>query len=344
MEFKMKTKLWMVPALLAISGAATAADGVYGAFMGSVIQRDPNLNVDTGYGAHAVLGIPLTTNLSLEPNIYYGRNNISNAGGSASSLGGGVDLNYQFAGNRVRPFILGGLGVQHDYLKDFGTTDQNSPLANLGVGFTTPINKAIGFRGEVRAYAIHFDNFPGNNTAFDFRLNLGLTFGGNRAAPVAAKAAAPAAAAPQSKPIAAAPVAAAPVEKPRCAKAPKGQPVDSNGCLDLNKVQLEGVNFVTGSDLLQKRAAKLLDAVADTLKNYPAVKVEIGGHTDSRNKTGQNQSLSERRAKSVQTYLIIKGIAADRLSTKGFASSKPIASNDTDAGRAKNRRVEFKIQ
>ncbi|TXI82050.1 MAG: OmpA family protein [Cupriavidus sp.] len=142
---------------------------------------------------------------------------------------------------------------------------------------------------------------------------------------------------PKAVPIPATPAA-------RCPKAPKGQPVDEHGCLDLNKVKLEGVNFVTASDALQKRATKLLDAVVATLKAYPGIKVEIDGYTDSRNKTGQNQSLSERRAKSVQKYLVAKGIAEDRLSAKGFGDSNPVASNDTEAGRAKNRRVEFKVQ
>jgi OOP family OmpA-OmpF porin len=353
MRLKMKTRFLIATALLVASGSAVALDGVYGAVMGSVVQRDPNLNVDTGYGAHLVLGIPLKGNLSLEPNIFYSHNGISSASGSVSNLGGGADLNYKFINDRVQPFVLGGLGVQRDFLSDLGSGNQNSPLADLGFGVNAAINQVVGFRGELRAYAVHYKNFPGSNTAFDFRLNLGLTFGGSRSeAPVEAwvsEAARPAAPAPVYKKIpdrvAGTPTPVpAPTPVAPCSKAPKGQPVDSHGCLDLNKVKLEGVNFVTASDVLQKRATALLDAVVSTLKAYPAVKVEIDGHTDSRNKTGQNQSLSERRAKSVENYLVAKGIAANRLNTKGFGSSIPVATNDTEVGRAKNRRVEFKVQ
>lgn len=352
MNSRMKQLLWTVPALLAISTSAIAAEGIYGAVMGSAVLRDPNLPVNTGYGAQAVLGIPLTQRLSLEPNIYYSKNNISGASGSVSNLGGGADLNYQLSDGRVSPFILGGLGVQRDFLSDLGSGNQNSPLADLGLGLTAAINESVGFRGEVRGYAVRYHQFPGSNTAFDFRLNLGLTFGGHRQPKAVAWASE---AAPVSEPISqstpqqsitappkAVPIPATPAA--RCPKAPKGQPVDEHGCLDLNKVKLEGVNFVTASDALQKRATKLLDAVVATLKAYPGIKVEIDGYTDSRNKTGQNQSLSERRAKSVQKYLVAKGIAEDRLSAKGFGDSNPVASNDTEAGRAKNRRVEFKVQ
>lgn len=347
MKFTTKQFLWAVPALLAISSAAIAADGIYGAVMGSGVLRDPNLPVNTGYGAQALIGIPLTQRLSLEPNIYYSRNGVSGAPGSVSNMGGGADLNYELTNGNVRPFILGGLGVQRDFLGSLGSGTQNSPLADLGFGITAPISQSVGFRGEVRGYAVRYHEFPGSNTAFDFRLNLGLTFGGRRSeVPVAwasERVASPAAPAPASKPAPAV-AAAKPAPVGHCPKAPKGQPVDENGCLDLNKVKLEGVNFVTASDVLQKRATQLLDAVVGTLKAYPGINVEIDGHTDSQDKKGQNQSLSERRAKSVQKYLVSKGIDANRLSTKGFGATVPAATNDTAEGRAKNRRVEFKVQ
>lgn len=76
---------------------------------------------------------------------------------------------------------------------------------------------------------------------------------------------------------------------------------------------------------------------------YPDVKVSIEGHTDNTGKPEANQKLSENRSAAVKTYLVGKGINADRLSTKGYGADQPIEDNKTAAGKAKNRRVEFKL-
>ena len=322
--------------------AAYAADDWYGAAMGSAVIRDPNIPLDTGYGGHLVLGIPLTTNLNLEPNIYASHNEISNAGGSVTNIGAGADLNYFLLSGRVRPFVLGGLGAQRDGFKDLGARNEYSPFLDLGVGLTTPLTSSLGFRGEARAYAIRFKEFPGSNTAFDFRVNLGITFGGNNPAPPVAVRAAEPAPAPKVAPREEAPVAA---EQPvPCAKPPKGQPVDDQGCLDLSKVQIKGVNFFVDSAELRKPAVVILDSVVSTLKAYPDMKVDIEGHTDSCGEARRNIDLSARRAKSVRDYLISKGINPDRLSTSSHGETEPVDSNDTRDGRANNRRVQFKIK
>ena len=73
------------------------------------------------------------------------------------------------------------------------------------------------------------------------------------------------------------------------------------------------------------------------------MKIEIGGHTDSRGSTAYNQRLSESRARAVVEYLSSKGIDSRRLKFKGYGSSKPIDTNSTEEGRARNRRVEFTV-
>ena len=70
--------------------------------------------------------------------------------------------------------------------------------------------------------------------------------------------------------------------------------------------------------------------------------MEIGGHTDSTGEDAYNMGLSQRRAESVRSYLVSKGVKASRLEAKGYGETKPVASNDTNEGRAKNRRVELK--
>ncbi len=86
-----------------------------------------------------------------------------------------------------------------------------------------------------------------------------------------------------------------------------------------------------------------LDRLVALLNEYPRINVEIGAHTDAIGNDRDNQTLSENRAKSVVDYLIGKGIAETRLRAKGYGKTVPIASNDTDEGRALNRRVEFKL-
>jgi outer membrane protein OmpA-like peptidoglycan-associated protein len=79
------------------------------------------------------------------------------------------------------------------------------------------------------------------------------------------------------------------------------------------------------------------------MQDNPTIKIELSGHTDSKGSDDYNQRLSESRAKACVDYLISKGIKADRMVWKGYGETKPIDTNDTDEGRANNRRTEFKI-
>ena len=103
------------------------------------------------------------------------------------------------------------------------------------------------------------------------------------------------------------------------------------------------VNFAFNSAELTSSAKTNLDKLATVLINNPDTNINIYGHTDNKGTAQVNQKISENRANSVKNYLISKGIASSRMITMGRGFSEPIASNDTDAGRAKNRRVEFAI-
>ena len=109
------------------------------------------------------------------------------------------------------------------------------------------------------------------------------------------------------------------------------------------KVVLKNVFFETAKYELKSTSKAELDKLVQFLKKNQSLEVEIGGHTDNVGSETYNQDLSENRAKSVYEYLIGKGISASRLSYKGYNFSEPIASNDSEQGRAKNRRTEFKI-
>jgi len=104
------------------------------------------------------------------------------------------------------------------------------------------------------------------------------------------------------------------------------------------------IEFETNNSVLLPKSWPILDQVAGTLTQGTHIQlVEIQGHTDDTGDAGKNLLLSEDRAKSVRAYLISKGVAAERLSVRGFGATVPLGSNSTPDGREKNRRVEFRI-
>jgi outer membrane protein OmpA-like peptidoglycan-associated protein len=104
---------------------------------------------------------------------------------------------------------------------------------------------------------------------------------------------------------------------------------------------LKGVNFGSGKSTLLTSSYAALDQIAESLREWPEVRVEIQGHTDNTGDDAMNMELSRQRAETVRQYLINKGIDSDRLTANGYGEDKPIADNKTAAGRAKNRRVEI---
>ncbi len=103
------------------------------------------------------------------------------------------------------------------------------------------------------------------------------------------------------------------------------------------------VNFAFDSSDLTSTAKTNLDKLASVLLNNPDTNINIYGYTDSKGSDDYNLKLSDRRAAAVKSYLASKGVSGDRMFTMGMGEADPVASNDTDAGRAQNRRVEFAI-
>ena len=101
------------------------------------------------------------------------------------------------------------------------------------------------------------------------------------------------------------------------------------------------MNFATGKAELTPESQAILDGVAESLVANEEIKVQVGGHTDNTGSAAVNKRLSAARAETVRAYLESKGVAADRLTARGYGPSKPVASNRTAEGRAQNRRVEL---
>jgi outer membrane protein OmpA-like peptidoglycan-associated protein len=106
---------------------------------------------------------------------------------------------------------------------------------------------------------------------------------------------------------------------------------------------LTGIQFETGKSVIRKSSYGILDQVVNVMNENPSYDLEIHGHTDSQGDDAKNQKLSEDRAAAVRAYMINKGIKESRLQSFGHGETMPVADNKTAAGRAKNRRVEFKV-
>ncbi len=126
--------------------------------------------------------------------------------------------------------------------------------------------------------------------------------------------------------------------------------VANNGCPEVTEEVQKQLNdyartilFDTGKSSIKAESTSVMVDIIQILNEYPNAKFTVEGHTDSVGSESLNQKLSESRANSVRDFLIDKGIAADRLSAIGYGEAKPIATNNTRAGRAQNRRVEINL-
>ncbi|GCC49862.1 OmpA/MotB domain-containing protein [Chryseotalea sanaruensis] len=165
----------------------------------------------------------------------------------------------------------------------------------------------------------------------------------------------------------------------KCADTPAGAPVDATGCIidtdgdGINDVEddcpkiagtkankgcpelkpevqqlfqkaLQGIQFESGRAVIKKISYPIMDAISKVMVDNPSYKLVIGGHTDNVGSEESNMTLSKMRADAVSNYLITKEIDPLRLSSFGFGESTPVDTNETTAGRMRNRRVEFKVE
>jgi outer membrane protein OmpA-like peptidoglycan-associated protein len=122
---------------------------------------------------------------------------------------------------------------------------------------------------------------------------------------------------------------------------------DNNTIIILEKgktVVLTGITFEFNKATLKEESETVLTRAYNAMVANPDVRVEISGHTDNVGSQQYNQKLSLERAQAVRNWLVQKGIASNRMKTVGKGENEPVASNDTDAGRAENRRIEFFVR
>lgn len=293
-------------------------------------------------------------------------------------VGLGVSARWFFGdqGSQWRPYVMAGIGaLRHAAFSGVLTSgaglnnDGWDPFVTVGGGVQYNMSERVALRGEIAARYDHDNNtmnnvgeslgytFKRRNGFTDGIVSVGLVYSFGSPAP-----------APVEQPVAPPPAA---VDchtldddhdgvnncDDRCPDTAAGVVVGPDGCPQQVVIDLRGVNFKFDrpkkgehniEPTLQVPTADsiaILDQAIDALNRYPAIKVELQGHTDSVGTDQYNQGLSERRAQIVADYLTSHGIDSSRIvGVKGFGESQPIDTNATKEGRARNRRTEIKVE
>ena len=277
----------------------------------------------------------------------------------------------QVPGARITPFVLAGLGRMGAATDVMGS--DGDPAAHVGIGAKLALTSLLGVRLDLR------DNMTGKSPESrsdrheiahhpEVLLGLSLTLGRSEEKPPPAAAPSdrdkdgfldPDDKCPEEKGIA---PDGCPDKDPdkdgildpndKCPTEPETKNAfeDEDGCPDKlpEAVQkftgvIQGIEFDVNKATIRPKSFTVLDEAVKVLTDYPKVRIEISGHTDTDGKRDHNVELSKKRAESVKEYFTKKGIAADRIETRGAGPDEPIADNKTKAGKQKNRRTEFKL-
>lgn len=317
------------------------------ALAGGDLQEGKGFQLSAGKAINRYLGVELAA---------FGHNygQQTSSGGSLRDYGGKIDgLFFYDRDPRFSPYFGIGIGSVQTDIKN---TSQNTtdPFADVGIGFMKFFEVAgteLGFRSDLRYRRVFLeDNSLGAVDVSDLGeavLNVGLVI------PLG------------PKPVVAAVVP--PVACPDtdgdgvcdsadlCPETPKGTVVDAKGCpadkkSDKNDPiqKFEDVYFPFDKSELTDYAKGVLDNAAKVISGltakFPSLKVDVSGHTDWIGTDGYNQGLSERRANSVKQYLVRKGVDGGRINTYAYGEARPKATNETDEGRALNRRGEVRTR
>jgi OOP family OmpA-OmpF porin len=290
-------------------------------FVGGYIF-DHDLNLDDGLTGGLGMGYNITENLGVDAAINYVDTKFEHAqrldDKDVSVYLYHLDLLYHLMPeSSIVPYLAAGVGgITYDP-REKGIDMSTDFIANYGLGLKYFIMPTMGLRGDVR-HVIGCNECETSNNLL-YTAGLIFAFGGKEEI----KEAPP----PPPAPV---PEVVPPPPPPPSPKEEQGAYVFRNIYFDFNKANL------------REESLPIIDEVAGLLKAKPDMKMEIQGHTDSKGTAAYNLKLSERRAEAVKAYLVKdEAIKPERLTTKGYGLTKPVTTNATEEGRAKNRRVEF---
>ena len=341
-------------ASLSVCGVAHAQDSSAWYISPSISALDPDSDWTpdkNGPGLGLKFGRALAPNWDLQLGVNTARTSDKGATYRQTLLG--ADMLYLFGnpGPGFRPFVSMGLGAARDAISGPVSAGKTSPFASVGLGARYQFSDKLALQADwKRVHSALKDSSrtafgfgPDNNTNNNYLgLALNYSFG---AAPAPAPAVRPAQAAPAPMAVAAAPAPApAPVAAP---PAPAPAPAAPAPAPRMEKVTMQGTELFALNKAELRAPQPKLDELADALVKNPSIKgVVVTGHTDRLGTAKLNNALSQRRAEAVKSYLVGKGVAADRIQAVGKGSSQAVKTC-TDKDRAKlvqclepNRRVE----
>ncbi|MDB5969434.1 MAG: hypothetical protein JWQ90_1884 [Hydrocarboniphaga sp.] len=314
-------------------------------------ENNDRIGTEPGQGAQLSVGKAINEHWGLEIGGFYTNFPHDDVPGSFAQREYGAKLDglYFYSRNpSFSPYFAVGVGGVRTEMRNPGNDRTTDPLADAGLGFIkyfTIWNTDLGFRADLRYRHIFFDKDSVPTAGSDLGeavLKFGLVI------PLGARAVAGETVVPPG-PCADSDGDGVCDTADLCPGTPAGTAVDAKGCpkvpADGAKKKFDDVYFAFDhSDLADSEKAKL-DADANVIgglsQKYPSLKVDVSGHTDWVGTDGYNQGLSERRANTVKSYLVRKGVDAGRINTYAFGESKPVATNETAEGRALNRRAEI---
>ena len=313
------------------------------AFGGFLEFPDSARNVDSGMGANYGYGRSLGPTRAWELRLFGGTRETGVEGATDFyHYGVGGDL-FQYFGDtrRGHPYALAGLGA---ILSDVDPDDADgaSGYANLALGWRAAPIKGWGLRPRYELRAT-YDTFESGQV--DLLLGATLEIPAERERMVEKLV--------EVERVVEVPAAApadldgdgVPDAMDACPGTVAGAKVEGDGCVrKAQVVVLPNIEFALDRAELTPAGREVLDTVVRFMNDQPEIELDVWGHTDATGGEVYNLRLSQRRAAAAVAYLVEKGIAAKRLKSAGFGESRPLASNDTEEGRDRNRRVELNIR
>ena len=344
--------------LFAAAGAAQAQDGWYVAPAVGYYNSDEDRMTEEGsvFGALGI-GRYFGNNAALEFSVdRTTRSNDPPMGSNFENLALGLTYRQFFGDGAFKPYLLVGGGASH-HDRNLSNRNENGQytdppngwdfFAQAGGGLSYDFTQRVRGRAEAfYRYDMDDESIEGVDNFGDWVVSLGVQMAlGQVEAPVEPEAI------PEPPP---------PAEPhcseldgdgdgvndcdDRCPSTTPGTVVGPDGCELEVAVDLRGVEFDFDKSTLRPESQQTLNEATEVLRQYPDIRVEVAGHTDSIGTDQYNQGLSERRAQAVYDYLVNNGIDAGRLNSRGYGEGSPIADNATREGRQRNRRVELVVQ
>jgi len=254
-------------------------------------------------GPGLIAGVKLHPNWGLEGRLHYGKFDPRTGTGSQSKLVHG-EANLTY-------FIDPTLRLSPYFTGGIGAADATGPLDgrefawNAGFGFLYHFNEKVSFRIDARNITFRHPELGSQEWLESEEVFAGISIGFGSGKKVSKK---------------------------------------EDELLRTGMIRLDNVYFDTAKATIKRESHVVLDEVAEILSRYDYFRIEIGGHTDARDTEEYNEQLSEDRANAVLDYLVSKHhLSRSNFSAKGYGESRPVGSNDSESGMARNRRVEFKV-